>query len=233
VASLDHLRRTLALDLLDVGAVTLSPEDPFTWSSGLRSPVYCDNRRTLGSPRVRRRIADGFAKILKRSSEAPTLIAGTATAGIPHATLLAARLSLPMSYVRAEAKGHGRETCIEGADPAGARVILIEDLVSTGGSALSAARALADAGADVLGVLAVFSYQLDAATDAFDAAPWPLHVLTGFSTLLDVAASEGELSEEKIETLRRWHRDPEEWDRASKSQSAPRHGTRARRAEAA
>ncbi|PSQ80329.1 MAG: orotate phosphoribosyltransferase [Bacteroidetes bacterium QS_1_65_9] len=206
----------LADDLLDSGAVTFSPDDPFAWSSGLRSPVYCDNRRTLAHPQVRRRIADGFAKVLKgRSGPAPTLVAGTATAGIPHATLLATRLALPLAYVRSEAKGHGTENRIEGAPPSdGARVVLIEDLISTGGSALSAARALADAGADVLGVLAIFSYRLDAAEDAFAEAPWPLHTLTDFSTLLEAAADGDRFTDDQLQSLRSWRRDPEAWSRA-------------------
>ena len=212
MSSLERLRRRLASDLLDIGAVTLSPADPFTWSSGLRSPVYCDNRRTLAHPQVRRRIADGFAKVLKQQREAPTLVAGTATAGIPHATLLATRLSLPMAYVRSEAKGHGTQRRIEGADPGGQRVVVIEDLVSTGQSALGAAHTLADAGADVVGMLAVFSYELDAAQEAFTEAPWPLHTLTSFPVLLDVAEEAGELTEEQRQSLRRWHRDPEGWD---------------------
>lgn len=210
--SLPDLRRQLAADLLDIDAVTLAPEDPFTWSSGLRAPVYCDNRQTLAHPQVRRRIADGFAKVLKQSGhEAPTLIAGTATAGIPHATLLATRLSLPLTYVRSSAKGHGAGRRIEGADPNGTRAVVIEDLVSTGQSALDAARALSEAGAEVVGVLAIFSYRLQAAEDAFAEAPWPLHTLTGFPVLLDTAEENGDLSEEQLQTLRRWQRAPEAW----------------------
>ena len=212
MASLDRLSRTLADDLLDIGAVTLSPDDPFTWSSGLHAPVYCDNRQTLAHPEVRRRIADGFAEMLKQRSQPPTLIAGTATAGIPHATLLATRLALPLAYVRSNAKGHGKENRIEGADPDGKRVIVIEDLISTGQSALSAARALSEAGAEVMGVLAIFSYELQAAERAFDEAPWPLHVLTGFSTLLGAAEEKGRLTEAERQTLHRWHSDPEGWD---------------------
>ncbi|PSQ77551.1 MAG: orotate phosphoribosyltransferase [Bacteroidetes bacterium QH_8_67_23] len=202
----------LADDLLDIGAVTFSPDDPFEWSSGLRSPVYCDNRCTLAHPQVRRRVADGFANVLKqRDGQAPTLVAGTSTAGIPHATLLATRLALPLCYVRADAKDHGAENRIEGADPGGARIVLVEDLISTGQSALSAARVLQAAGADVLGVLAIFSYQLAAAEDAFAEAPWPLHTLTNFSTLLDVAADEDLFADGQLQSLRRWHRDPEGW----------------------
>lgn len=222
VASLDDLRRRLAADLLDIGAVALAPEDPFMWSSGLRAPVYCDNRQTLAHPRVRRHIADGFAKVLKEQPglDAPTLVAGTATAGIPHATLLATRLALPLAYVRSEKKGHGKENRIEGADPTGQRVVVVEDLVSTGGSALDAARALAGAGADVLGVLAIFSYRLGAAAEAFAEASWPLHALTDFPTLLDVAEEKGELGDEERAALRRWQRDPEAWSEAYERQQA-------------
>lgn len=211
MSSLDRLRRTLAADLLDIEAVAFSPDAPFRWASGMHSPVYCDNRQTLEHPHVRRRIADGFAKILKGQREAPTLIAGTATAGIPHATLLATRLALPLSYVRSEAKEHGKGNRIEGADPEGHRVVVIEDLISTGQSALSAARALEAAGAEVQGVLAIFSYELDGAAQAFAEAPWPLHVLTSFSTLLEVAEEEDELPDEALQALHSWHRDPEAW----------------------
>lgn len=209
--SLKRLRHALAADLLDIGAVTLSPEAPFTWSSGIEAPVYCDNRRTLAHPHVRRRIADGFIEVLKRADAHPTLIAGTATAGIPHATLLAARLALPMAYVRPEAKAHGTGRRIEGADADGQRVVLVEDLVSTGESALSAARALEDAGATVNGVLAIFSYALDASADAFAGAPFPLHALTGFPALLDAAADDDQLSAPQLQALRRWHEAPEAW----------------------
>ena len=210
--SLADLRRRLAADLLDIGAVALAPEAPFEWSSGLRAPVYCDNRKTLAHPQVRRRIADGFAKALKQQApEAPTLVAGTATAGIPHAALLATRLSLPLSYVRSAAKGHGTGRRIEGGAPAGQRVVVIEDLVSTGQSALEAARALSRAGAEVTGVLAIFSYRLRAAEDAFAEAPWLLHSLTDLPALLEVAEAEGPLDEDQLHTLRRWQRDPEGW----------------------
>ncbi|PSR00577.1 MAG: orotate phosphoribosyltransferase [Bacteroidetes bacterium QS_9_68_14] len=211
--SLTDLRRQLAADLLGIGAVALAPEDPFVWSSGLRAPVYCDNRKTLAHPQVRRRVADGVAKVLEQQSgeDTPTLVAGTATAGIPHATLLAKRRSAPLSYVRSGVKEHGTGRRIEGADPAGERAVVIEDLVSTGASALGAARALSEAGAEVTGVLAIFSYRLQAAADAFAEFPWPLHTLTDFPALLDVAEDDNDLASEQLRALRRWHRDPEAW----------------------
>ena len=199
--------RRIAGLLLDIGAVLLRPEVPFTWASGLRSPVYCDNRLTLAHPAVRRDICDGFAEILDERGWEPQTIAGTATAGIPHAAWLADRLRLPMAYVRTKPKAHGRGNQIEGGDCAGRRVVVIEDLVSTGGSSVKVVEVLRAAGAEVAAVLAIFSYGLPAAADAFARADVPLHTLTTFAALLAVAEAQGTLSPAALATLRRWHRD--------------------------
>jgi len=203
--------RALASDLLTIGAVALRPEQPFTWSSGLRAPIYCDTRRTLAYPRIRTAICDDFAHLAGAHDLVPATIAGTATAGIPHAAWLADRLHQPMAYVRSEAKSHGRKNQIEGIVAEGDSVLVVEDLISTGGSALNAVAALRDAGADVQAVLAIFSYELDAAAAAFEDADVPLHALTGYRTLLRVAREQDDLSDTALETLQAWRRDPDAW----------------------
>lgn len=220
-------RRALAGDLLQIGAVSLSPDNPFTWSSGMASPIYCDNRKTLGYPRIRKAICDGLQRVLSGSKKTdarahagtaspdiPDVIAGTATAGIPHAAWLADRLGLPMAYVRGSAKSHGQKNRIEGVVEVGDRVVVIEDLISTGGSALSAVEALRDVGATVTAVCAIFSYELSAADAAFDDADVRLHTLTDFSTLVDVARREHDLSDDAFESLAEWRTDPEAWSKA-------------------
>lgn len=201
------LRAALAADLLRIGAVVLRPEAPFTWASGLRAPIYCDNRTTLAFPDVRRHIRDGFAALAAHHGLRPDLIAGTATAGIPHAAWLADALELPMCYVRAKPKEHGRGNQIEGRVLPGQRVLLVEDLVSTGGSALAAALALRDAGADVVACLAIFTYGFARAERAFHDANVPLHALTDYDALVGAAS----LSPETQATLRAWREDPDAW----------------------
>lgn len=204
----------LARDLLRIGAVELRPNDPFTWASGLRSPIYCDNRLTLSEPAVRRRLTDGFAALVEAHGLAPDVVAGTATAGIPHAAWLAERLGLPMVYVRSSPKGHGRGNQIEGRLAARARVVLVEDLVSTGGSSLAAVEALREAGAEVLATLAVFSYAFDRAAAAFEEAGVPLATLTDYPALLGVATEMGVVSEADLAALRAWREDPDGWSAA-------------------
>ncbi|WP_412063391.1 orotate phosphoribosyltransferase [Rubrivirga sp. IMCC45206] len=199
----------LARDLLRIGAVALRPADPFTWASGRRSPIYTDNRLTLSHPDVRGCIADAFADLSRPFS--PDAISATATAGIPHGALLADRLELPFSYVRSAPKGHGKENRIEGAVADGARVVLVEDLISTGGSALSAAQALRQHGVDVVAVVAVFSYGFPEAEAAFDSAGIPLATLTGLDALARAARETGTLAEADRDTLDAWRRDPAGW----------------------
>lgn len=209
-----ELARRLATGLLDIGAVSLRPQDPFTWSSGLVSPIYCDNRLTLGHPPIRRAIADGFADLIRRREMMPITIAGTATAGIPHAAWLAERLEAPMVYVRSEAKDHGQRQRIEGGELGpDDQVVVVEDLISTGGSALDAVSALRDTGAHVPAVLAIFSYNLDQADAAFRDAEVARHVLTDFQVLSSVARREHGLSEEAAATLETWRTDPDAWSR--------------------
>lgn len=203
--------RTIAEELLGIGAVQLRPTDPFTWSSGLAAPIYCDNRLTIAYPRVRRAIRDGFRSVLTDASLLPATIAGTATAGIPHAAWLAEVTDQPMAYVRSSAKGHGTSSRIEGRMEAGDDVIVLEDLISTGGSALDAVAAVREVGATVTAVLAIFSYQLDAAEAAFAEADVERHVLTDFSTLIDVAHAQNQLSDAELAALQDWRADPEAW----------------------
>ncbi|PEN15383.1 orotate phosphoribosyltransferase [Longibacter salinarum] len=209
-----NARRALAADLLQIGAVSLSPQDPYTWSSGMKSPIYCDNRVTLGFPRIRGAIRDGFHRFVYEMDVTPDVVAGTATAGIPHAAWLADRLHLPMAYIRGEAKSHGRKNRIEGIVESGQQVVLVEDLISTGGSALSAVHAIQEAGATVPAVVAIFSYELDKAKQAFDDAGVPLFTLTDFSTLIDVARRENDLPVDAFDSLSEWRKDPEAWSSA-------------------
>ena len=208
-----HTPSDIARDLLRIGAVSLQPSDPFTWASGRLSPIYTDNRLTLSHPDVRQRLADGFVTLARRAGGADA-VSGTATAGIPHATLLADRLDLPLSYVRSQAKAHGKGNQIEGRVTDGQRVLVVEDLVSTGGSVIAAVEALRDAGALVQTVLAVFTYGLDAAADAVSDAGFTLRTLTDFPALLEVAREDGLLDDTAIQTLEDWRRDPEGWSQS-------------------
>jgi orotate phosphoribosyltransferase len=202
----------LARDLLRIGAVALRPDAPFTWASGRLSPVYTDNRLTLSHPDVRARIADGFAAQAGQIGELGA-VSGTATAGIAHGALLADRLGLPFSYVRSSAKGHGKENRIEGGVEAGQRVVIVEDLVSTGGSVLSAAEALRAVGVDVVAAFAVFTYGFAEAYRAFEAAGLPLVTLTDFEALARAAQGTGALAGDGWDALQAWRADPAGWSR--------------------
>jgi orotate phosphoribosyltransferase len=203
--------RALAASLLDIGAVELRPTDPFTWSSGLVAPIYCDNRLTISHPPVRRTIRDGFAAVLRASGLEDGIVAGTATAGIPHAAWLAEAVGWPMVYVRSEAKRHGQGARIEGVLSGSDEVVVVEDLISTGGSALDAVSAIQETGATARAVLAIFSYELDVAEEAFRKAEVPRQVLSTFSTLVDVAHERGDLSEAELALLNAWRADPAGW----------------------
>lgn len=194
--------------LLKIGAVALRPQEPFTWTSGIKSPIYCDNRLTMAYPEVRGYIADAFAQLIISQYPDADVIAGTATAGIPHAAWVADKLNLPMAYIRDKAKGHGKQNQIEGRITPGQKVVVIEDLISTGGSSIKAAQAVQEAGGEVLAVLAIFSYELDRAVDAFAAAEMPLQTLSNYSTLIDVALAQGKIAATDVELLRSWRNDP-------------------------
>ncbi|MEK5239059.1 orotate phosphoribosyltransferase [Paenibacillus sp. FSL L8-0470] len=208
MSTLSNKSQQVASYLLEIGAVALRPQEPFTWTSGIKSPIYCDNRLTLSFPAVRGYIANGFAELIRASYPDAEVIAGTATAGIPHAAWVADKLDLPMAYIRDKAKGHGKQNQIEGIISPGQKVIVIEDLISTGGSSIKAAQAVQEAGGEVLAVLAIFSYELDRATEAFAAAGVPLQSLSNYSTLIDVALSQGTIADSDVALLQSWRKDP-------------------------
>lgn len=198
----------IASYLLTIGAVALRPQEPFTWTSGIKSPIYCDNRLTMAYPEVRNYIAEAFAKLITSQYPDAQVIAGTATAGIPHAAWVADKLNLPMAYIRDKAKGHGKQNQIEGLISPGQKVVVIEDLISTGGSSIKAAQAVQEAGGEALAVLAIFSYELDRAVNAFDEAKIPLQSLSNYGTLIDVALAQGKIAPTDVELLKSWRNDP-------------------------
>ncbi len=202
----------LAKALLDIEAVTLAPNRPYTWASGLRSPIYCDNRLTLSSPAVRTLIADLLAERIKPLQV--DVIAGTATAGIPHAALVAERLGLPMVYVRGSAKAHGKGNQIEGRIQAGQRVVVIEDLLSTGMSSIEATQAVEAAGATVVRIQAIFSYGMTRLMENLEAARVQADALLTFSELLETAVATMYISREEQDRLQDWAVDPVKWSEA-------------------
>ncbi|MEK4005161.1 orotate phosphoribosyltransferase [Paenibacillus sp. FSL H3-0333] len=205
---LENRSEQVASHLLEIGAVALRPQEPFTWTSGIKSPIYCDNRLTMAFPAVRNYIAEAFAELIRTSYPDAEVIAGTATAGIPHAAWVADKLGLPMAYIRDKAKGHGKQNQIEGLITPGQKVVVIEDLISTGGSSIKAAQAVQEAGGLPLAVLAIFSYELDRAVEAFAAAELPLQSLSNYSTLIDVALAQGKIAESDVALLQSWRKDP-------------------------
>lgn len=200
--------KEIAGKLLEIGAVHLRPDQPFTWTSGIKSPIYCDNRITMSYPTVRRQIAQAFAKAIREKYPQAEVIAGTATAGIPHAAWVAEILDLPMIYVRDKAKGHGRQNQIEGALHKGQKVVVIEDLISTGGSSLKAAQAVAEEGAEVLGVIAIFSYQFPDASGLFAEAGIEASTLSNYTTLLEAAKENGVITADQESILADWRKSP-------------------------
>lgn len=206
---------TLAGLLLQIKAVSLRPNEPFTWASGLKSPIYCDNRVTLSHPRVRTYLREQMATLIKAQYPSVDAIAGVATGAIALAALVAQELDLPMVYVRASAKEHGRQNLIEGELAKNARVVVIEDLVSTGKSSLQAVEALREAGAQVLGMTAIFTYGFPAAREAFAAADCALHTLSDYDHLLKSAESRGSLNSDELTALSGWRHDPKAWSEAN------------------
>ncbi|MGV3142347.1 orotate phosphoribosyltransferase [Staphylococcus simulans] len=198
------MSKQIAQSLLDIGAVALSPNDLFTWSSGIKSPIYCDNRVTLGYPEVRNAIRDGLIELIQTHFKDVEIVSGTATAGIPHAAFISEKLDMPMSYVRSKSKSHGKQNQIEGAPSKGKKIVVVEDLISTGGSSLVAAEALREAGAEVLGVVAIFTYGLAKADQMFKDADIPFYTLSDYNELIDVAKEQGKISESDIQSLVEW-----------------------------
>ena len=198
------LERKIAKHLLDIEAVALRPNDYFTWTSGIKSPIYCDNRITMSYPAIRREIAAGMSEVIKAKFPEVEVVAGTATAGIPHAAWVSEVLDLPMIYVRDSAKKHGKTNQIEGRLLEGQKVVIIEDLISTGLSSLKVAKALEEAGAVVLGVVAIFSYELKKAQDAFAADKVEYHILTNYNYLIEEAVASDYIKQEDVEKLLEW-----------------------------
>lgn len=193
-------------DLLRIQAVQINTEDYFTWTSGLKSPIYCDNRLTISAPNVRRRITDAFIKKISQLEEKPDVIAGCATAGIPHAAWLANALDLPLVYVRSKAKGHGKQNQIEGAIEPGQKVVVIEDLISTGSSAIQAAQALKEVGANVIRILAIFTYGLHKSEQAFEASGFEHDTITTYDLLASVLEENKQITKKEKETLLSWRK---------------------------
>ena len=185
------MERMIAKELLSIGAVFLRPEEPFTWASGIKSPIYCDNRLTLSAPDVRGKVEAGLATLVKRYHPDCQMLMGTSTAGIAHAAITAVLLGLPMGYVRGEAKSHGRTNRIEGKMEPGTKVVVIEDLISTGGSAVEVVEALREAGADVLGIVSIFTYGMKRGLERIAAAGTVNHSLSNLDALVDEAVEEG------------------------------------------
>lgn len=201
----------IALDLLKINAVILRPNDPFTWASGWNSPIYCDNRLTMRYPEIRKKIAKRLVSFINKEHADIDVITGTATAGIPHAAWVAENINKPMSYVRAKAKAYGLGNQIEGGIQKGESTVIIEDLISTGGSAISVVEALKFIGADVRAVLSIFTYGFDKAIQRFEDADIPIYTLTDYATLIKVASNHGYVSEQDLQTLAEWREQPETW----------------------
>ena len=203
----------VAKNLLDINAVTLKPDEPFTWASGMRAPIYTDNRLTISYPFVRRNIAVGMTELIKHHLDDVDVIAGVATAGIPHTAYVAERLQKPLVYVRSKPKDHGRGRQIEGVLKAGQKVVVIDDLLSTGGSALKAVKAVEEAGGDVIGVVSIFSYQLKALDDNFKEAGLPYYSVTNYTTLIETAKQNQMISDDQLASLHAWRQDPAQWSK--------------------
>ncbi len=197
--------------LLDIKAIKLSPENPFTWASGRKSPIYCDNRLTLSYPPIRTYLRQQFVSIVNEMFSNVDVIAGVATGGIAQGVLVAQDLGKPFIYVRPEAKSHGMKNQIEGDVKPGQTVFVIEDLISTGKSSLLAVDALRDAGCDVKGMAAIFTYELEVAKKNFMEKNVALQTITNYSTLIEVAVAEKYISEQNLESLSKWRENPEKW----------------------
>ena len=205
------MQNSVALSLLQINAIKLNPANPFTWASGWKSPIYCDNRKTLSYPEVRSLICEGFKKQIIEKYPDVEIIAGVATGAIAHGMLVADRLNLPFVYVRATPKKHGLENLVEGDIKPGQKVVVIEDLISTGLSSLSAVEALRSAGCEVLGMFAIFTYEFALASENFKKAKVKLDTLTSYRELIKVAIDKGFVNKEHLELLNSWRNDPENW----------------------
>ncbi|MDL2057785.1 orotate phosphoribosyltransferase [Limosilactobacillus reuteri] len=207
----------VAKALLDIHAVTLNPDQPFTWASGLKSPIYTDNRLTISYPEVRQAIFNGMVEQIKLHFSEADVIAGTATAGIPHAAWVAQNMELPLIYVRTKPKDHGQGKQIEGVLKEGQKVVVIDDLISTGGSVLNAVRAVNNAGGKVIGVVSVFTYNLPAAEQNFIANGLKYYSVTDYMTLIKVAKENNQIGADHLKSLQEWRKDPLSWSKEQAS----------------
>ncbi|MDD2992669.1 MAG: orotate phosphoribosyltransferase [Pygmaiobacter sp.] len=207
---MEQRKKEIAKQLLSIGAVFLRPDEPFVWASGIHSPIYCDNRLTLTAPAVRTAVEEGLAEVIRTEYPDCELLMGTSTAGIAHAAITAHLLGLPMGYVRGGSKDHGRKNQIEGRLQAGQRVVVVEDLISTGGSVLEVVNVLRDAGAEVLGIASIFTYGMKAGKEKLAAAGVRNVSLSDFDTLTEVAAELGTIRTEDCARLRAFRDDPKD-----------------------
>ncbi len=207
------MEEKIARDLLSIGAVFLRPEQPFTWASGIKSPIYCDNRLTLTAPAVRNDIENGLAELIRTCYPEAEVLMGTSTAGIAHAAITAHIMNLPMGYVRNGSKDHGRQNRIEGRLEPGQKVVVVEDLISTGGSVIEVVEALREAGAEVLGIVSIFTYGMRKGLERLAAARAENHSLTNFDAITRVAVREGYIRQADVDRLIAFRNDPsdESW----------------------
>ncbi|SUJ28477.1 Orotate phosphoribosyltransferase [Sphingobacterium spiritivorum] len=210
--NLNEVEQKIAESLLQIKAIKLQPKSPFTWASGWRSPIYCDNRITLSYPAIRTYIRQKLAKLIQEEFGSVDMISGVATAGIPQGVLVAQDLGLPFTYVRSSAKDHGRQNLIEGEVVSGQRVVVVEDLVSTGKSSLQAVKALREAGCNVVGLVSIFSYGFDEAVQNFGEAKCAFFSLCDYNALIQVAADRNYIMEEDVDVLRQWRVSPSTWE---------------------
>ena len=204
------LSLSIARDLLSIGAVFLRPDNPFTWASGIKSPIYCDNRLTLTAPEVRSRVEDGLVALIREHYPEAEVLMGTSTAGIAHAAICGHIMGLPMGYVRSGNKDHGRQNRIEGRLEKGQKVVVVEDLISTGGSVIEVVEALREAGAEVLGIASIFTYGLSSGKERLAAAKVENHSLSNFGAVCEAAAESGAIKPEDIERLRKFQANPKD-----------------------
>lgn len=205
------VEKEIAQSLLEIKAVKLSPDAPFTWASGWNSPIYCDNRVTLSFPKIRKQIYQSFAQLIKEKYPEAELLAGVATGAIAHGVLVAEEMGMPFIYVRSSPKGHGLGNQIEGSYQPGQKVVVIEDLISTGGSSLSAVEALRSAGVEVLGMVAIFTYGFPTATQNFEAANVQLDTLSNYNALVEAALESSYIQQENLNDLKEWRVAPDKW----------------------
>ena len=205
------IARNVALELLKIKAIRLNPDEPFTWASGWKSPIYCDNRLSLSYPNLRSLLRKALVKLINMNFPRVQVIAGVATAGIPQGALVADEMDIPLVYVRSKPKGHGLTNLIEGLIDPGKRVVVVEDLISTGGSSLKAVNALREAGFDVLGMAAIFTYGFSLADENFKQEGVSCFCLSDYSSMLEAALEEKYVSIQQLEILKNWRIDPANW----------------------